>query len=73
MALKLNVYEPDTLFLRTDKEIFYSSACYLERKRDIGMGHKRSNDGYASGGPNASFSKSGCGAVLTVFWSPEVG
>ena len=60
MALKLNVYEPDTLFLRTDKEIFYSSACYLEKKRDIGMGHKRSNDGYAF------WVNSGCRAVLTV-------
>ena len=28
---------------------------------------------YMHRGPNAFLAKSGCGAVLTLFWSPEVG
>ena len=47
-----SVYEPDTFFHgRTRKSVkngnLYSSARYSETKKDIGMAHKRSNDGYA--------------------------
>ena len=48
----MSVHEPDTFFAdgqgnQSKNEIFCSSARYSEIKRDIGMGHKRSNVVYA--------------------------
>ena len=40
-------YRPD--ISTKQKFIFYSLGRYSETKRDIGMGHKKSNDGYAWG------------------------
>ena len=38
-------------------EFFCSSTRYSEMKRDIGMGHKRSNDVFKQWGPNALLGK----------------
>ena len=50
-------------------DFFYSSGRYSETKRDIGMGHKKYNDGYTY----TFLAKISCGAFLTISWSPEVG
>ena len=53
-------------------EILYSSARYSEMKRDIDRAIKGENPAIDKG-TNAIWAKIGCGAILTVLWSPEVG
>ena len=62
MASKLSIHEPH-IFLHMNKEISENGFFYSETKRDIGMGHKRSNDGYAKG------TKRLFGEIFWAFWS----
>ena len=59
-----------TKFVKT--EIFYSSASSSKTKRDIGMS-PTGEMMLTYRATNALLTKSGCGAVLTVFCLPKVG
>ena len=78
MASKLSPQQADAFFLpkrhgnswKTKK--FYSSASSSKTKKDIGMG-STGEMMLTYRATNALLTKSGCGAVLTVFCLPEVG
>ena len=57
---------------REKMEIFYCSASNSKTKRDVGMG-PTGEMMFTYRATNALLTKSGCGAVLTVFCLPEVG
>ena len=64
-------YQSD-MKIREKTEFFLSSASRSKTKRDIGMGLMgKMRPTYRV--KNALLTISGCGAVLTVFWLPEVG
>ena len=76
VASKLSVYEPETFFAdgqgnQSKTETFYSLARYSETKRLGWVIKGQMMD--LNLGPNAFLAKSGCGVVLTMFWSPKVG
>ena len=78
VASKLSPQQADEFFLPKrhgnswKTEIFYSSASSSKTKRDIGMG-PTGEMMLTYRATNALMTKSGCGAVLTVFCLPKVG
>ena len=75
MASKLSPQQADELVYQIEmefREIFYCSASSSKTKRDIGMG-PTGEMMLTYRATNALLTKSGCGAVLTVFCLPEVG
>ena len=78
MASKLSPQQADELFyqskieIREKRNIFTLLLLLLEKTRDIGMG-PIGEMMFTYRATNALLTKSGCGAVFTVFCLPEVG
>ena len=77
-GIRIEHKQARSFFLRTDNEIsekqnFFTLWPVTRKGREILGWAIKGQMIIMYRGPNIYLAKSGCGAVLTLFWSPEVG